>query len=408
MSTLETEITLFILLMGGIILFTILIRYGLRRSRIPSIVGFILLGIVIRLIDSRWGFITSGISEIFEFVAILGIIILLFRVGLESNLSGLMRQLKPASLIWIGNVLLSGGLGYVAAYCLLDVAIIPSLFIAVALTATSVAIPVGVWQEAKALQSPTGELLVDSAEMDDVSGIILMVLLFAAAPILRDGTEIALAPVLAKELGLSLLKLIGLGAVCFLFSRYLEHPITKLFKRLEPANYYPLLVIIAFGFFIAALAGLVGLSVVIGAFFAGLIFSRDPEAVKQDIPFSTLYELFTPFFFINIGLSIDPNTLTMALGMGAILLIAAIVGKVVGSSGPALISNDWRSSLLLGISMIPRAEIAMVIMHRGLLLGEWAVPNDVFSAMVLVSVATLIISPIIISLLLQRWHVRYL
>jgi len=154
MSTLETEVTLFILLMGGIILFTILIRYGLRRSRIPSIVGFILLGTVIRLIDSRWGFITGGISEIFEFVAMLGIIILLFRVGLESNLSGLMRQLKPASLIWIGNVLLSGGLGYVTAYFLLDVAIIPSLFIAVALTATSVAIPVGVWQEAKALQSP--------------------------------------------------------------------------------------------------------------------------------------------------------------------------------------------------------------------------------------------------------------
>lgn len=408
MSTLETEVTLFILLMGGIILFTILIRFGLRRSRIPSIVGFILLGTVIRLIDSRWGFITGGISEIFEFVAMLGIIILLFRVGLESNLSGLMRQLKPASLIWIGNVLLSGGLGYVTAYFLLDVAIIPSLFIAVALTATSVAIPVGVWQEAKALQSPTGELLVDSAEMDDVSGIIFMVLLFAAAPILRGGTETALAPVLAKELGLSLLKLIGLGAICFLFSRYLEHPITKFFKRLEPASYYPLLVIIASGFLIAALTGLIGFSVVIGAFFAGLIFSRDPEAVKQDMPLSTLYVLFTPFFFINIGLSIDPNTLKMALGLGAILLVAAIVGKVVGSSGPALISTSWRSSLLLGISMIPRAEIAMVIMHRGLLLGEWAVPNDVFSAMVLVSVATLIISPIIISLLLKRWHARYL
>jgi len=408
MSTVQTEITLFILLMGGIILFTILIKYGLRRSRIPSIVGFIILGIVIRLIDSQWGFITSGISEIFEFVATVGIIVLLFRVGLESNLSRLMRQLKPASLIWIGNVLLSGGLGYVAAYFLLDVAIVPSLFIAIALTATSVAIPVGVWQEAKALQSPTGELLVDSAEMDDVSGIILMALLFAAAPILRGGTGIPLAPVLAKELGISLLKLIGLVAICFIFSRYLEHPVTKFFKRLEPANYYPLLVIIAFGLLIAALSGLSGFSVVIGAFFAGLIFSRDPEAVKQDMPLSTLYELFVPFFFINIGLNINPNAFTMALGLGAILLVAAIVGKVVGNSGPALIITGWRSSLLLGISMIPRAEIAMVIMHRGLLLGEWAVPNDVYSAMILVSVATLVISPIIISLLLKRWHTRYL
>ncbi|MFC1906425.1 cation:proton antiporter [Chloroflexota bacterium] len=156
---------------------------------------------------------------------------------MESNLSGLIRQLKSAFLVWIGNVFLSGGLGYATAYFLLDIAIIPSLFIAVALTATSVAIPVGVWQEAKALQSPTGELLVDSAEMDDVSAIILMALLFAAAPILRGGTEIALAPVLAKELGLSLLKLISLGAICFIFSYYIEHPITKFFKRLEPASY---------------------------------------------------------------------------------------------------------------------------------------------------------------------------
>ncbi|MFC1984166.1 cation:proton antiporter [Chloroflexota bacterium] len=286
MDTLETEITLFILLMGGIILLTILIRYGLRHGRIPSIVGFVLLGIVIRLLDARWGFITSGINEVFGFVATVGIIILLFRVGLESNLSGLMRQLKRASLIWVGNILLSGGLGYGAAYFLLDLAIIPSLFVAIALTATSVAIPVGVWQEANALQSPTGELLVDSAEMDDVSGIILMVLLFAAAPILRSGTGVTLVPVLAKELGLSLLKLIGLVALCVLFSRYLEHPITKFFKTLEPATCCPLLVIIAFGFLIAALSGLVGFSVVIGAFFAGLIFSRDPEAVKQDVPLS--------------------------------------------------------------------------------------------------------------------------
>jgi Kef-type K+ transport system membrane component KefB len=397
------DLTIFVLLMGGIIILSILIRYLFRRAGVPSLVGFLILGFLIRLANLPLAFLTEPTKDIFEFLGTIGIIFLLFRVGLESNITGLLRQLKRATIIWFGNVVFSGATAYVTSYFLLGLAVIPSLFVAFALTATSVAVSVSTWQEARAINSPMGELLVDSAEMDDVSGVILMALLFAVAPVMQGDTEVNLANVAFKTLGLFLAKLIGFGAFCYLFSRYLERPMTRFFKRLEPGLCCPLLVIIGVALAVAAMAGLLGFSVAIGAFFAGLLFSRDPEAVKEEAHLSILYELFTPFFFINVGLSVDPNTLTAAIWLGLILLVAAIVGKVAGNSLPALVSNRWTDALLLGVSMIPRAEIAMVIMHQGLLLGDWAVPTSVYSGMVFVSLITLVISPIVIRFMLKRW-----
>jgi Kef-type K+ transport system membrane component KefB len=403
MVTYGEDLTIFVLLMGGIIILSILIRYLFRRAGIPSLVGFLILGFLIRLANLPLTFLTEPIKDIFEFLGTIGIVFLLFRIGLESNIAGLLRQLKRATIIWFGNVVFSGAIAYVTSYFLLGLAVIPSLFVAFALTATSVAVSVSTWEEAKAINSPMGELLVDSAEMDDVSGVILMALLFAIAPVIQGNTVVNLANVVFKTLGLFLAKLIGFGAFCYIFSRYLERPMTRFFKRIEPGSCCPLLVIIGVALAVAAVAGLLGFSVAIGAFFAGLVFSRDPEAVKEEAHFSILYELFPPFFFINVGLSVDPNTLTAAIWLGLILLVAAIVGKVAGNSLPALVTNRWTDALLLGVSMIPRAEIAMVIMHQGLLLGEWAVPTSVYSGMVLVSLITLVISPIIIRFMLKRW-----
>ena len=398
----EFEVTHLILILGGIILLTILIGSGLKRIGVPSLIGFMILGFLLRVADSHWTFLSEEAIGIFDFLATVGIIFLLFRVGLESNLPGLKRQLKPASVIWLGNILFSGILGYVMSYFVLGLDLIPSLFVAIALTATSVAISVAVWQEAKAIKSPTGELLVDVAEMDDISAMVLMALLFTTAPMLREGLDSTVIGVLFETLGWLSFKLVGFGVFCALFSRYLEHPITHFFRRIgeTPAK---LLMIAGFGLIIAALAELLGLSVAIGAFFAGLIFSRDPETVKLDTPFGTLYGFFTPFFFIGIGLNIDPGTLTMGLGIGGALLVVAIIGKLVGTGGPATLTTRWPGSLLLSISMVPRAEIALVIMQRGLNLGEWAVPGDVFSGMVVVVAVTAVISPMILRVLLKRW-----
>ncbi len=391
-----------IALAGAIIVVTMLIRSGFRRIGVPSLVGFIVLGLLIRIADMQLEFITEGLSSVFDFLATVGIVFLLFRVGLEANLAGLRRQIKPASVIWAGGVFLNGVLGYVVANSLLGLPLVQSLFVAVALTATSVAISVGVWQEAKALKSRIGQLLVDVAELDDISGIILMAVLFAIAPVLQEGIVPGLPSVLGKTAGLAIAKFIGFGALCLLFSRFVERHVTALFKKLE-ARPGQTVVLAGFGLLIASVAGLLGFSVAIGAFFAGLTFSRDPEAVRLDTPFSILYDFFAPFFFIGVGLSMDPSALGGAVLMGLALLVVAVTAKIVGHGLPALITTTWAGAVVIGVSMIPRAEITMVIMHTGLRMGEWAVPDDVFSAMVLVSLGTAILSPLLVQQLLRRW-----
>jgi Kef-type K+ transport system membrane component KefB len=164
-----------------------------------------------------------------------------------------------------------------------------------------------------------------------------------------------------------------------------------------------MLAVAGIGIIIAAVAGLIGFSLAIGAFFAGLVFSRDPEAVRMEASFLPVYELFSPFFFIGIGLKIDPDSFTSALGLGCILAVAAIAAKVIADGIPVSLMRGMTGGLLIGISMVPRAEIAMVIMQKGLTLGDWAVPKQVFGAMVVVSAATCILSPVAVRVMLREW-----
>ena len=404
MTQAEQSLLLLILLVGAIVVTAILVKSGLERIGIPPLIGYILLGVFLGGADPQWHLFSAGEREVWEFLADIGIISLLFRVGLESKLDELMRQLRRASLVWVGNVFVSGLLGFFTAYSLLKLDLIPSLFIAIAMTATSVGISVGVWREARAINSPNGELMLDVAEMDDISAVILMALLFAVVPVLGNNPDVStLLPLLGKTVGLFCFKAVVFGAFCFFFSRYLEKSITSFFFRLEPPP-DPTIMVAGMGIIIAALAGLGGFSVAIGAFFAGLLFSRDPRSVKLDASFDTFYELFVPFFFIGIGLKIDLAALSTAFDLGMFLLIVAVLGKFVGVAVPVLLMNaEWKSAILLGVSMAPRAEIAMIVMQHGLQIGAGTVPPRVFAAMVVVSAATSILVPLVLRPLLRRW-----
>ena len=399
----EWQHAVVLLLTGTLVALGILIKWGLERTALPALVGYLLLGFLLRVTGTAAGFLTEGMVTHFGFLADIGVIALLFRVGLESNLEGLLGQLRNARGIWIGNVLLSGVLGYFTSAYLLDLPLIPSLYIAVALTATSVAVPVAVWREAEALNSPNGELMLDVAELDDVSAILLMSLLFAAVPVLQAGANGALLRTILTTGGILLLKFLLFGAFCYIFSRFVEHRLTRFMERIEPTP-DPMLMLVASGSVIAALAGLMGFSIALGAFFAGLIYSRDPEAVKVSKPFVVIYNLFTPFFFIAIGLHVDPQLVTAAVVPGAILLAAAGLGKFIGTVAPAYRGIGWAGSLLLGVSMIPRAEIAMIVMQHGRALGEAVVPQEAFAAMVMVSAATCVFSPLVLRPMLGRWR----
>jgi Kef-type K+ transport system membrane component KefB len=397
----ELNDALYMLLIGGVVVLVGLLRPGLERLGVPPLVGYFLLGFLLRLADARWALLGAPGHQIFEFLAHVGIVVLLFRVGLESDLPGLLARLPAASVIWGGNVVVSGGLGYGAAAWILGWAFLPSLFVAVALTATSVGISVALWEEADAVKTESGALMLDVAEMDDISGVLLMGLLFALAPVLHQTPDAALLPLAAETLAWFVLKFAAFTAGCVLFSRYVEEHLTSYFERIQSWS-GTIMVVLGFGMIVAAVAGLLGFSMAIGAFFAGLIFSRDPDAVKMDASFGAIHPLFAAFFFIGVGLRVDPSALGGVLLPALVLLGAAIAGKVLGTLLPALALTGGTSALLIGLSLVPRAEIMLIIMQRGLDLGAWAVTPEIFAHLVIVSAATTLLTPFLVRPLLHR------
>jgi len=282
---------------------------ALHQEEIIEEIEIILLSAT--LVDHSWPIFTPFAEDGFVLLANVGIVLLLFRVGLRSSLSGLIAKLPRASLIWIGDVLVSSSVGYLSARYLLDLPEITSLVIAAALSATSVAVSVALWQETKTIDSDTGQLLVDVAELDDISALLLMALLIAVIPVMQAGGGDVL--VIAGEVTAVLLLKLGLFvAFCYLFAHYIEPHVTRFSRRVEHSRSGLTLTIAGIGFAIAALAG------------------------------------------------------------------------------------------LLGVSMIPRAEIAMVIVYQCRQLGERVVPDEILAGMVLVTAATAIVCPLILRPLLKR------
>lgn len=389
-----------IVLVGAIAVLAPLLKAAFRRTSVPALIGFLFLGIGLRLVDNSLQFLDDVARAVFAFLGGLGIVALLFRVGLESHLSAMLEKLSIASKVWVVNILVSGAAGFLAARLVLGLALIPSVIVAVAFTATSVGVAVAVWEERDLMKTESGQLLVDIAELDDISGLVLLAVLLGLLPAMRDGNGPQLLDV-GGTAGLMLLKLGLFVGACYLFARYLEPYARRFSQRYELRRVGLTLTVAGTGIVIAGLADWLGLSLAVGAFFAGLAFSRDPEAVKTDKSFVYLYEFLTPFFFINIGLQLDLGAMLPALGLGWVLLLAAVIGKVLGAA-PLFWSHGPVVAGVIGLSLVPRAEIAMIIMDRGRALGAWAVSDAVYGAMVFVSAATCILAPVLLRVVLER------
>jgi Kef-type K+ transport system membrane component KefB len=349
--------------------------------------------------DSRWPLLSPPVEQGLDLMADLGLVALLFHTGLNSNLPALLRKLPTASVVWIGDISFSALVGYGVASYWLDWGLIPSLVVASALTATSLGVSVSPWQETGKLDSGPGRLLIDVAELDDISGIALMAVLFAILPVLQaDSGNLWLAG--GQAAGLFVVKFLVFVIFCYLFAHFAEPRIGAFCHRLEPPP-ERMVTVAGLGLLIAALAGWLGFSLAIGALFAGLAFSRDPEAVKTDKAFRYLYVFFTPFFFIGIGLDIDPEALIDGVALGGVFLFAAVIGKMIGAGLPSRLFMSNHGALLIGLSMTPRAEIAMVIIDQARRLG--AVSEVIYAAMVVASAGTCILAPLLLRPLLNAW-----
>ena len=396
---------LYLLILSVVVLAGLLAKVLAVRVRLPAVVGYLLLGVGLRAVDTQWHLFDDTSTWALGQFAQLGIILLLFHVGLESNLKGLIGQLPSAVGLWLANVVVSAVAGVATVYAL-GMGLVPALFVAAAFSATSIGLTVAVWEDAGLMKTRLGNLLLDLAELDDLSAIFLMLLVVSVAPFLRTTVNAwALTELVAVQTGWMLVKIAVFTLACWGFARYCERHVTAFLGRADGAEDGAtdrLITVLGLGLLTAAVAEWIGFSVAVGALFAGLMFSRDPDAVKYDLGLLPLRGLLAPFFFIEIGFGLEPTVLMSSLGLGIILTIPAILAKVLGTALPMWRRFGGRLSVIMGVSMVPRAEIALIVVRAGRDLGDWAVPPELYGAMVVMCAITAFAAPLFLGPQLAR------
>lgn len=396
-SLITTDAVASLLVTGLLLLVILLVKVFLHGRWLPPMIVYIVIGMLVGTgLHGEWLPVEKALPGL-RLLAEAGLVMLLFKAGLDADLKDLGRQLPNASWIWFWNVLVSAVAGFVAARYWVGLDQLSSVFIAVALTATSVGVTVSLWDEAGQLKTHEGSLLLDVAELDDLSTICLVAVLVAVAPLVATGEDWVNAG-LAAAIGQVLLALAVFLALVAAFSLLLEPRLTAFFER-HTINHESVIFVLAVSFIIASLAEFAGLSLAIGAFLAGLAFSRDDRMTQERPVIRGLTDFLTPFFFIGLGLLVKMSAFIVALWPAALLLVAAIVGKLVGVGVPAWPRLGPGMALLLAVSMIPRSEIAMIVMQRGLQVG---VSERAFAAMVIISLVTVLVAVLAVPWLLRR------
>ena len=387
-----------ILALGFIISISVIFKSVLKKVSIPSVLVFLGVGFILKVTHMYVPFLSEHLTSKIHFLGKMGVVVLLFDVGLKSDLKSLIHHLREATPIWLVGTLFAGLIGFAASFWLLKYEMIPSLFLATAFTATSVGITTAIWREKGVLKKPMGQLLVDVAELDDLSGVMLMGLLFSITPSILDGslhTPSAIAGQLTMTSGWFFLKFLLFIVFCYSFSKFMRSFLSH-FMTFHTNSIERTLIVFGISFVIAAIAGGLGLSLAIGAFFAGIVFANDEETVRNEYYFDEIREFMTPFFFIAISIQIEPELLKDGLYIGAIILFFAFVSKVVPTGLVSWLSMPASNSLLFGVSMVPRAEIALIIFEQGKQLGDSVVPDTLYTGMIIGVMGTTLLAPLFV------------
>lgn len=369
-----------IILIGTLIAGSLFKRFGL-----PAVVGELLVGIVLGhgILN-----IIPADNEIIHFTSELGVILLMFIAGLESDLGLLKKYLKSALAVAV--------LGLVAPLIVFTIAgmafgysSVEAIFFGVLFAATSVSITVEVLQEYRKLDTNEGATILGAAVADDILAVLILSVFVAifGSNMAGNGGQLALGWMLL----LQLVFLIGIG----LFAKFLIGPILRLAKRL-PMNSSEAIVGVALALFFAWLADLVGMSGVLGAFFVGVMIAQTPFEAKIIPHVSSLgYTFFIPVFFASVGLVMDFHGVIAKLPFLLIFTILAVLTKLYGGRvGAQMTGFDKKAGILIGTGMIARGEMALVVAS----IGQQAniVSNEIYSDLVIVIILTTLIAPIML------------
>ena len=348
--------------------------YLSAKFKQPAVLGQIIAGVILGI-----GFLQK--TEMIEIFAQIGVVLLMFIAGLETDVDELTRSIKSSSLIAIGGVVAPAALVFISVMLFFPSQDWSSaLFLGVVTTATSVSISVQTLKEINRLKSKQGVMIMGAAIIDDVVGIILLTLLIGVVrPGMSSSVQMVIVEVIALFVVIMVIGFVVLKAVKYFAERDIDID--------DKVVITALVICLALAF----VSEEFGVAAITGAYFAGVIFSMTHHKHRVSHEVNRVSELlFTPIFFISIGMDIDLLAALNAVGIGSLLIIFGSIGKVVGCGFGARISGFNKvQSLQIGIGMVPRAEVAIIVANLGLRMSILS-ESDMAATILMVLVSTLL------------------
>ncbi len=386
----DFDIGVVLTLLFVVVLASRLFAIGFEFLKLPQVVGEIIAGIVIGntlLFDLLQVEVNFGFLEL---LAELGVIFLLFAVGLETRFSDLSKVGRTAIYVAVLGVIVPFASGYLLMVSL-DNPPSEAMFIGAALVATSVGITARVIRDMRLSETVESRVIIGAAVIDDILGLVVLAIVSGAAS--GGGLNI-----------LDIILVAGMAAffvltVILISTRVLpvaikpqpaDAIVCSLEKRHSRVSPLMLAVIVCFG--LSALASVFGLAAIIGAFLAGMVFAEYKERWPCEQSFEAINELMSPFFFVFVGIQVslsvfaDLDLLLFAIAITVLAMLTKFLACGLGAR-----SLGRRSATIVGIGMSPRGEVGIIVASIGLSVG---ILNDsLFAVVVFMSIATTLIAP---------------
>lgn len=376
-----------------ILLSTKVLSLVTKRFKLPQVVGALLAGLIL-------GPAVFNIIEETDFIrqlAEVGVIVLLFNAGLESNLSEFKKSGKTSFIVAVMGVIIPLIGGTILAYCINHgkvenvSAFVQNIFIGSVLTATSVSITVETLRELGKVSTSVGNIIVGAAIIDDVLGMLVLTIITSLA-----GSSVSVIKVIVKIVGFFIFSII-VGIITYkLFNKWVDK--YDIDKRRFVIVSFVICLLLSFSaeeFF--------GVADITWAYIAGLVLSSNKETIYITKRFETLsYILLSPVFFASVGLNVKLPDLNGEIVIITIaLIVVAILTKIIGCGlGAKLCGYNNMESIQIGSGMITRGEVTLIIASKGLALGLMS--SYFLTPVILMVVFTSIFTPILLKIVFSK------
>jgi len=388
-----------------------------ERIKQPAVLGELIAGVVLG--GSVLAVIPSVTGELgydtFHLLSEIGVSILLFEIGLETDLKSLLRVGIDSALVAIIGVITPFVLGYAAIvmfdrYGLLGSGLSPSAVMLIALTvgatltATSVGITARVLSDLGLLHTPEAKVILGAAVIDDVIGLVILAVVSGIIEATESGVH---ASVSVVGVGYITLKAFGFLLVAIVLGNLFSKRLFDLVDKMRVRGVL-LVISLAFALLFAYVADLMGLAPIVGAFAAGLVLATTSQFELISERLKPVADVFTPIFFVVVGAAVDIRVfnpfheanLPVLLIAGALTVIA-VVSKLASGLG---ITKKGIRRLSVGVGMIPRGEVGLIFAQVGL--GFAVFDTRLFSAITVMIMLTTFIAPPLLKLTFPRKHVE--